>query len=87
MIIDNNTHGRNCSCGQVGCVEAYSSAKSTSIRMFEADVVRERERARMRKSLSADPNKITGKFYLMELVQCVLCLVCCQTYILSPSAA
>jgi ROK family len=62
IIIDNYSHGRNCSCGQVGCVEAYSSAKSTSVRMFEADVVRERERAKMRRSFTADPNKVTGNY-------------------------
>lgn len=75
IIIDNYSHGRNCSCGQVGCVEAYSSAKSTSIRMFEADVLREREKSKMRKSFSADPNKVTGIFRLIYLFQCVFIFV------------
>ena len=43
-IIDNQTHGRRCSCGQIGCVEAYSSAKSVSIRMYEADKAEEEKR-------------------------------------------
>jgi predicted NBD/HSP70 family sugar kinase len=72
IIVDNYSHGRNCSCGQVGCVEAYSSAKSTSVRMFEADVVRERERAKMRRSFSDDPDKVTGIFHLIFFSACIV---------------
>ena len=68
-IIDNNNQGRHCSCGQVGCVEAYSSAKSASIRMFEADIAREKDRAKMRESYSVDENKFTGKFHLFSFFQ------------------
>jgi predicted NBD/HSP70 family sugar kinase len=72
IIVDNYSHGRNCSCGQVGCVEAYSSAKSTSVRMFEADVVRERERAKMRRSFTDDPDKVTGIFHLIFFSACIV---------------
>lgn len=60
-IVNNKNHGRKCSCGQVGCVEAYSSAKNTSIRMFEMDVAEERERAKKRASFSVYPDKVLGE--------------------------
>ena len=50
-IIDNQNHGRHCSCGQIGCVEAYSSGKSTSIRMYEADIAEENERLKSKNCL------------------------------------
>jgi glucokinase len=38
MIIEADaSNGRSCPCGQIGCAEAYASAKSTSVRMFEVD--------------------------------------------------
>ena len=38
MIVETNrSHARQCNCGQLGCVEAYASAKNTGIRMFEMD--------------------------------------------------
>ena len=60
MIIDNPCNGRNCSCGQIGCVEAYSSARNTSVRMFELDVEEERNSSRLRASYSQDPDKAAG---------------------------
>eukprot|EP01032_Pedospumella_encystans_P009217 gene9217-10873_t len=38
MIVATGADGRKCPCGQVGCVEAYSSAYNTSKRLAEADV-------------------------------------------------
>lgn len=67
MIINNSSHGRKCSCGQTGCVEAYSSAKNTSIRMFELDVAEERDRASLRASFSLDPDKVAGQCTLYRM--------------------
>lgn len=38
MIVSNLPGSRKCPCGQVGCVEAYASAHSTSKRLQEADM-------------------------------------------------
>ena len=38
MIVATGADSRKCPCGQVGCVEAYSSAYNTSKRLAEADV-------------------------------------------------
>ena len=61
MIIDNPSYGRKCSCGQIGCVEAYSSARNTSIRMFESDVEEERKNARLMANFLLDPDKVAGE--------------------------
>ena len=37
MIVSTAPNSRKCPCGQVGCVEAYSSAHSTAKRLLEAD--------------------------------------------------
>jgi glucokinase len=38
MIVDDSLKARPCGCGQKGCVEAYSSAKNTVIRLQEMDL-------------------------------------------------
>ena len=37
MIVSNKASSRKCGCGQIGCVEAYSSAKNTALRLHEMD--------------------------------------------------
>lgn len=39
MIVTNSPQSRPCGCGQKGCVEAYSSAKSTVKRLQEMDLL------------------------------------------------
>ena len=75
-IIDNKNNGRSCSCGQVGCVEAYSSAKNTTIRMFEMDVAEERERAKKRASFSVYPDKVLGEIDFMHAIHCFTIDIC-----------
>ncbi len=37
MIVSTSSTSRPCGCGQTGCVEAYSSAKNTALRLRELD--------------------------------------------------
>ena len=60
----------------MGCVEAYSSAKNTSIRMFEMDVAEERERAKKRASFSVYPDKVIGKTKLSASAKLHIYLFC-----------
>jgi hypothetical protein len=60
----------------VGCVEAYSSGKNTSIRMFEMDVAEERERAKKRASFSVYPDKVIGKIKLHVFAKLQIHLCC-----------
>jgi hypothetical protein len=60
----------------VGCVEAYSSGKNTSIRMFEMDVAEERERAKKRASFSVYPDKVVGKIKLRAFAKLHIYLFC-----------
>lgn len=39
MIVATHPNARKCGCGQVGCVEAYSSARNTSLRLEELDAL------------------------------------------------
>ena len=65
MIIDNQTHGRECSCGQIGCVEAYSSAKNVSMRMYEADKAEEAKRLKKSKhDLLDNSTSAQGEMYV-----------------------
>lgn len=52
MIVSTSSNSRHCGCGQHGCVEAYSSAKNTAIRLSELDA---------KDGNITDPTVMTGK--------------------------
>jgi glucokinase len=52
MIVSTSPDSRQCGCGQKGCVEAYSSAKNTALRLAELDA---------KDGTVIDPTSITGK--------------------------
>jgi predicted NBD/HSP70 family sugar kinase len=39
MIVATHPNARKCGCGQVGCVEVYSSARNTALRLEELDAL------------------------------------------------
>ena len=60
MIVNVTDKNKKCGCGQSGCVEIWSSAKSTVLRMEEADQLKESLAKRMSVSKDSTPSTPTG---------------------------
>ena len=59
MIVNTSDKQKKCGCGQSGCVEIWSSAKNTVLRMEEADQMKESLSKRMNFSKDSAPSTPT----------------------------
>eukprot|EP01039_Chlorochromonas_danica_P003736 gene3736-4085_t len=60
MIVSTAPSSRRCGCGQVGCVEAYSSATNTALRLEEYDA-KDQTAAKKTEASKSESKRLTGK--------------------------